>query len=57
MDAEIFKFLVLFISLLAFLFLIFYFLEKHLDFMRVWTADIAVFFSRLIGMESEANGT
>ena len=56
-NAEIFRFLVMFISLLAFLFLIFYFLEKRLDFMRVWTADIAVLFSNFIGMEAEANGT
>lgn len=56
-NREIFRFLVMFISLLSFLFLIFYFIEEYLDFIRIWTADIAVFFSKVTGMKAEADGT
>lgn len=56
-NREIFKFLVIFISLLVLLFLLFYFLEDHLDFLRIWTAEITAFFSNILGMEAKASGT
>ncbi len=56
-NREIFKFLVIFISLLVLLFLLFYFLEDQLDFLRIWTAEITTFFSNILGMEAKASGT
>ena len=56
-NKEIFKFIVIFISMLVLLFLLFYLMEDSLDFMRTWTADITAFFSNIFGMNAKASGT
>ena len=56
-NKEIFKFIVIFISMLVLLFLLFYFMEDSLDFMRTSTADITAFFSNIFGMDAKASGT
>lgn len=56
-NKDILKFLIVFILLLAFLFLVFYFMENQFDFLRIWTAKITAFFSNIFGMEAKAYGT
>jgi len=56
-NRDILKFLIVFISLLVFLFLVFYFMESKFDFLRMWTTQITAFFSKIFGMEAKANGT
>lgn len=54
---EIFRFLVLLICFLGLAFRIFYLLEPHLNFLRVWTAQMTVFLSTLLGMEAHIDGS
>jgi len=55
-NKEAVKFLILFASLSIIFYLIFFLLQNNLDFLLVWTAQVAGSFSNLLGMNVSIDG-